>query len=71
MTKSANDKSSVFFLPNHCSSILETKAAGMAPMGGPLTIKRRKTMVMTLRKNLHFFQSKKNEQNATSAMSVV
>ena len=36
------DGTRVFFLPNHCNNMLETKAAGMAPMGGPLTIRNRK-----------------------------
>ena len=36
------DGTRVFFLPNHCNNMLETKAAGMAPMGGPLTVRNRK-----------------------------
>ena len=38
--KRANDKSRVFFLPNHCKSMLDTKAAGIAPTGGPLTVRK-------------------------------
>ena len=46
------DGTRVFFLPNHCNNMLETKAAGIAPMGGPLTTRNRKKDKIRIKVNL-------------------